>query len=109
MGLVFLDAMDFTRELQTAIRTGKVVIGSKSTLKALINGRAKLVIMASNAPDGIREDLKHYCKLAKTPLYVYPGTSWDLGATCRKPFMVAALAILDPGESNILNLGKKEG
>lgn len=98
--------MDVVREIQTALRTGKVVIGSKETLSAITSGRAKLVIVASNIPGRIRRDVEKYCKLSGTPLYEFPGTSWDLGAVCNKPFMVAAMAILDPGESNILDVVK---
>ncbi|RLF24265.1 MAG: 50S ribosomal protein L30e [Thermoprotei archaeon] len=99
--------VDFERELRTAMRTGKVVIGSKSTLKALMFGKAKLVIVASNCPRDIREDIFYYAKLADIPVYIFPGSSWDLGAVCGKPFMVASLAIIDPGESEILQLAEK--
>ncbi len=98
--------VDLARELQTTLRTGKVVIGSRRTIKAVLNGKPKLVIVAANAPTDVRRDLEVYCKLANIPLYVFPGTSWDLGGLCRKPFMVAALAILDPGESSIMDLVK---
>lgn len=98
--------MDVVREIQTALRTGKVVIGSRETLSAVANGRAKLVILASNAPRRIRRDLEKYCELSNTPTYEFPGTSWDLGAVCNKPFMVAAMAVLEPGESSILEIVK---
>ena len=32
----------------------------------------------------------------------------ELGAICGKPFSVAALAIVDPGESNILSLVEEQ-
>jgi len=98
--------MDITREIQTAIRTGRVVLGSNATRAAIINGEAKLVIVASNAPREIRRDIERYAKLAGIPVYEFPGTSWDLGAVCNKPFMVAAMAIIDPGESSILEVVK---
>jgi len=96
--------IDVVRELQTAVRTGKVVMGSREAVKQLVNGYAKLVIVASNIPENLRRDVERYCKLSGTPLYSFPGTSWDLGAVCNKPFMISVLAVLDPGESNILAL-----
>ncbi len=99
---------DLVREIQTTLRTGKVVIGSKRTIKAIVHGKAKVVVMAVNAPDDIRSDIEHYCKLAGVPLIIFRGTSWDLGAICNKPFMVAALAVLDPGESSILEIARGE-
>ncbi len=98
--------MDLVREIQTAVRTGKVVMGYRESLKAIANGRAKLVLIASNAPSEVRRDVARYCKISETPLLEFPGTSWDLGAACGKPFMVSVLAIVDPGESGILELAK---
>jgi large subunit ribosomal protein L30e len=92
------------RELVTAIKTGKVILGSRKTLKYVKLGKAKAVIVASNAPPDIRNDILYYAKLSNIPVYIYPGTSVELGAACGKPFTVASLAILDPGSSRILDL-----
>ena len=100
--------VDLYRELRTTLKTGKVVIGYKRTIKTIRMGKSKLVIIAANAPDDIRGDIERYCKLANISLYVFHGTSLDLGAICNKPFMVAVLAILDPGESKILDVIKGE-
>ncbi len=91
-------------ELRAAIRTGKVIIGSNKTIKYLKLGKAKLVVIASNTPPHIKKDIKYYAKLSNTPVYEYEGTNMELGAICGKPFSVAALAIIDPGESNILSI-----
>jgi len=96
--------VDIVRELRTAMTTGKVVIGSKKTLSLCRFGKAKLVIIASNCPRDIRDEIEYICKLSEIPIYVYPGSSWDLGAVCGKPFMVASLAVVDPGESDIMSL-----
>lgn len=98
--------MDIVREIQTAIKTGEVLLGSRRTLLAAINGRAKLVIVASNIPPEIRRDIERYCRVAGIPVYEFPGTSWDLGAVCNKPFVVAAMAVLEPGESSILDVAR---
>ncbi|MEM0377379.1 MAG: 50S ribosomal protein L30e [Thermofilum sp.] len=99
---------ELARELQTALRTGKVVLGYRRTLKELVNDRAKLVVIAKNAPSHISEELKRYASLAKIPVLVFEGSSRELGSVCRKPFMVSALAVLDPGESTILQIAKGE-
>ena len=91
-------------ELKVALRTGKVVIGSNKTIKLVKLGKAKLVVIASNTPPSIKRDIKYYAKLSKIPVYEYEGTNMELGAICGKPFSVAALAIIDPGESNILSI-----
>ena len=100
--------VDIVRELRTAMNTGRVVIGSKKTISSCRFGKAKLVIIASNCPKEIREEIEYLCKLSKIPIYVFPGTSWDLGSVCGKPFMIASLAIIDPGESEIMSLVESE-
>jgi large subunit ribosomal protein L30e len=100
--------IDISRELQVAMNTGKVTLGYKESLRAIINGSAKLVILASNAPAHIASTVQYYAKIANIPVYVFQGTSWDLGAAVRKPFKVSTIAIIDPGESNILALAGQQ-
>jgi len=95
---------DIEKELVNALKTGTVVLGSRKTLKYVKTGKAKAVIVAANAPPELRSDIVYYAKLGGIPVYVYPGTSVELGAVCGKPFTVASLAILDPGSSRILEL-----
>ncbi|RLE66803.1 MAG: 50S ribosomal protein L30e [Thermoprotei archaeon] len=101
--------VDVVRELKVALDTGKVVIGSKKTLKAAMYGKAKMIMIAANCPEDIRAKIEYYSKLSSIPIYVFPGSSWEIGAVCKKPFMVASLAIIDPGESSILALVESEG
>ncbi|WP_054853145.1 50S ribosomal protein L30e [Vulcanisaeta distributa] len=96
--------IDISRELQVALNTGKVTLGYRESLKAVIDGSAKLVIIASNAPADVMNTVQHYAKISNVPVYVFQGSSWDLGAAVRKPFKISTIAIIDPGESNILAL-----
>lgn len=96
--------MDMDKAISTAVRTGKVMFGSNSALQSARTGRAKMIIVASNCPENIRKDLEYYCKLSKIPLLVYKGSSAELATVCGKPFLVAALTIRDPGDSDILKL-----
>ncbi|MBC7130194.1 50S ribosomal protein L30e [Candidatus Bathyarchaeota archaeon] len=98
--------MDVDKAIATAVRTGKVMFGSNSALQSARTGRAKMIIVASNCPERIRKDIEYYCKLSKVPLLVYKGSSVDLAAVCGKPFLVAALTIRDPGDSDILKLAE---
>ena len=97
--------MDLNREIRQAVTTGKVILGSDKSLKALKLGHAKLVILASNCPDIVRADIEHYSKLANIPVHVYQGDSTELGLACGKPFLVSVITVLDPGSSSILNIG----
>ncbi|MFQ5911339.1 MAG: 50S ribosomal protein L30e [Thermoplasmata archaeon] len=88
--------MDVGREIRKAIETGTVQLGVEQTKRAVSDGRARLVILSKNCPD----DFLRGQSQARTLLF--DGSNADLGSVCGKPFSVSALAILEPGESEIL-------
>jgi len=69
--------------------------------------KAKLILLASNCPQGIRENIEYYCGLSEIPVSLFKGDSSDLGALCGKPFNVSVLAIKEPGDSNILKIAEE--
>lgn len=88
------------RALRSSIRTGNVVLGSNQTLEMGINGQAKLVLCAADCP----QDVNNRLDSLDVPIYSYQGLGRDLGAACGKPFSVATLAIIEPGDSEIMAL-----
>lgn len=94
--------IDMTRAIATAVRTGKVMLGGGNAARNAKLGRGKLIVLSSNCPLGVRDDVTYYAKLSAVPVVIYKGTSIDLGMTCGKPFMVSALTIREPGDSDIL-------
>lgn len=95
---------DLDKSLAMAAKTGKVSLGTNSTLRNVSTGKVRLIVVASNCPKKAREDLEYYCKLSKIPIIPYSGTSLELGRVCGKPFLVSVLAIRDPGDSDILSI-----
>jgi large subunit ribosomal protein L30e len=93
--------MDFNISLRRAIKTGNVILGQNQTEQCINEGRAQMVVVAENCPEKFRESLSSREGLF---LYTYEGSSVQLGKACGKPFMVSALAVVDPGESDLLNL-----
>ncbi|WP_296872649.1 50S ribosomal protein L30e [uncultured Methanobrevibacter sp.] len=89
--------MDVDRGIRVAVDTGDV------TFQSLKLGKGQLVVVASNAPKEILEDVEYYANLSEIPSLVYDGTSVDLGSVCGKPFTVATLIVNDPGDSTILD------
>ena len=96
--------IDVDKAISTAVKTGKVSFGASSAIQNAQNGKAKLIILATNCPKNIREDVEHYSKMSKVPLITFRGSSLDLAAVCGKPFSVSALSIREPGDSEILKL-----
>jgi large subunit ribosomal protein L30e len=96
--------IDVNKAISAAVKTGKVSIGASSAVQSAQTGKAKLIILASNAPKNVRQDVEYYCNLSEVPLILYKGSSMDLAAACGKPFTVSALSIREPGDSEILKL-----
>ncbi|GAB9470104.1 hypothetical protein Gpo141_00007359 [Globisporangium polare] len=88
--------------LQLVMRSGKVALGYKQTLKALRSGKAKLVLIGSNTQPLRKSEVEYYSMLAKTGVHHFAGTNNDLGTACGKFFRVSVMCILDAGDSDIL-------
>ncbi|MGH0115043.1 UNVERIFIED_CONTAM: hypothetical protein FKN15_073180 [Acipenser sinensis] len=88
--------------LQLVMKSGKYVLGYKQTLKMIRQGKAKLVILANNTPALRKSEIEYYAMLAKTGVHHYSGNNIELGTACGKYFRVCTLAIIDPGDSDII-------
>ena len=83
--------MDVDRGIRVAVDTGDVTLGSEKSIQSLKLGKGQLVVVASNAPKEILEDVEYYANLSEIPSLVYDGTT------------VATLIVNDPGDSTILD------
>ena len=92
--------INIDRALRSSIKTGKVVLGSNRTVEIGSSGQAKLVICAADCPTDVRMQLASM----DVPVYGFEGMGKDLGSACGKPFSVATLAIIEPGDSEIMAL-----
>ncbi len=90
--------IDVPRALRLAADTGEVRFGLREVRRAAKAKRAKLVVVASNCPPDAVPNL------GDIRLFRFSGTNVDLGAACGVAFSVAALAVLSPGDSNILSV-----
>lgn len=99
--------IDINKQIQIAVKTGKLSFGLKEAIDAARFAKAKLVILASNCPPVYKESIMQYAKQSAIPVFNYSGTSVDLGAACTKPFIVAALTVREPGDSEILKLTER--
>ncbi|CAN9469892.1 unnamed protein product [Alternaria alternata] len=86
--------------LALVMKSGKVTLGYKSTLKSLRTGKAKLVIIAGNTPPPEETD---YAMLSKTSVHHFSGNNIELGTACGKLFRCSVMSILDAGDSDILS------
>jgi large subunit ribosomal protein L30e len=98
---------DINKQVNIAVRTGKTIIGSKSVLKFINTDDFQIIILAQNCPVDLKERIETMInskEAKKIPIYHYPNSSWDLGTAAGKPHMIAALGIINPGDSSIMNV-----
>jgi len=100
--------MDLNRSIRIAVDTGKVSFGTESAMKSLLNKQAKLVIVAKNTPQNIKDDVYHYAKLSDIPVLEFPSSSLELGTVCGRPHFIAVLTLHEMGDSDILKAIKKK-
>lgn len=98
--------MDVNRALRNAAQTGTVVLGLNETLKTVLSKKAKLVVLAANAPEAAVSQVEAAAREVKAPVYRYAGKNTELGPACGKPYSVAVLSVVDAGDSDVLQLAK---
>merc|ERR1711966_341477 len=88
--------------LALVMKSGKVTLGYKSTLKSLRMGKSKLVLISSNCPPLRKSEIEYYAMLAKTGVHHYAGNNIGLGTACGRYYRVSCMSITDPGDSDIV-------
>jgi large subunit ribosomal protein L30e len=96
--------IDVDKAVATVVKTGKVSFGTSAAVQSAKTGKAKMIVLASNCPKDIKEEIEYYSKLSRIPVLSYKGASMDLAEVCKKPFIISALTIRETGDSEILKL-----
>ncbi|MCL2172474.1 MAG: 50S ribosomal protein L30e [Nitrososphaerota archaeon] len=96
--------INIDKAIALAVKTGKVSFGAHSALQNAKTGKAKMIVLASNCPKDIKDDVEYYGKISKIPVVTYKGTSMDLAEVSGKLFIISALSIRESGDSDILKL-----
>jgi large subunit ribosomal protein L30e len=101
-----IELSDVHRELQKVLNQGNVLLGSKETVRAVLNDEARVVIHASNCPEQVKQVFTDAARNGDEDLivYEYPANSLELGLACGKPYSVASLCITEPGDSAIVRV-----
>ncbi len=94
--------MENEKIVKNLVKKGKVVFGTRQTIKSINEGKSKLVVVAINCPD--KEEIKKIAEEKQVPVYEDRSTSIKLGYTCGKQFAISAFSVLDDGGVNITQL-----
>lgn len=81
-------------EIKKLLKAKSLVIGTEKTLKSLKLGRIERIILSSNCPDKVAEDLNYYAGLGNVETVKVPYPNEELGVICKKPFSISVLSIL---------------
>ncbi len=94
---------NLSTDIRLAVDSGKVAIGMNSVAESIRANTSKAVVVAVPNKKEFTQEIAHLCKLSGTRTLQFKGTSMELGAVCGKPYSIAALSIIEPGNSNILD------
>lgn len=84
------------------MKSGKYMLGYKTTVKSLRSGKSKLIIIANNCPALRKSEIEYYAMLAKIGVHHFSGNNVELGTACGRMYTVSCLSITDPGDSDII-------
>ncbi len=96
--------INIDKAIASAVKTGKVSFGANSALQNAKTGKAKMIILASNCPKDIKDNIEYYGKISKVPVITYKGNSMDLAEVAGRLFIISALSIRESGDSDILKV-----
>ncbi|MBI2651068.1 50S ribosomal protein L30e [Candidatus Woesearchaeota archaeon] len=84
-------------EIKKILKSKEVIIGTERTIKNIKLGNVEKIIISSNCPEKVLNDIDYYAKLGNIPTIKvdYPNT--ELGVICKKPYSISLLSILKGG------------
>ncbi len=98
---------DILSQLQLAFNTGKCVVGFNTVIKSIIQNRAQCIAVSRNIPNTMCKKLEYYCALANNiPIKFVDGTKREFSALFGLKYNTCALAILDQGEAEIVQVAE---
>ncbi len=89
------NADSILEELKAALAKGNVIFGSRSVLKMLKLKSPKMIFIASNCLESVKNDINAFAKISGARVENFDGTGKQFGIFCGKPFAVASLAVLE--------------
>lgn len=81
------------KNLRVSLQEGKAIIGRDKVLKELRTGNLQKILLASNIPENMKNELEHYAKIGNVPIVVLEINNEELGIHCKKNFFVSVIGI----------------
>lgn len=79
-------------ELRNALKEKTLTFGIDSAMKKLKNGKAKVVFLASNASNKMKEDIGYYTQLSGAKFILLDQPSTELQLICKRGHPVTVVS-----------------
>ena len=80
-------------EIKKMLKSGNVMVGTEKTLKSLKLGKIEKVLVSSNCPAKVENDISYYAGMTGTEVHKLEYPNDELGVICKKPFSISVLAL----------------
>lgn len=84
---------DVLEDLKVAIKNEKLVIGTETVMKGIRDKSLKRVLVSSNAPEDVKEDIAKYAGLSDIPVDHLEMNNEELGTFCKKKYHISVLGL----------------
>lgn len=85
-------------EIKKLLKTKKLVIGTERTIKNIRLGKTDTVYLSANCPEKVEENINYYKKISDFKVIKLEQPNDELGAVCKKPFLISVLSVLKGGK-----------
>jgi len=79
-------------DLKKAMKTHKLVFGTRQTLSNLKKNKTKVIFLANNCGKKIEEDVNHYAKISGTKVVKINKPRSEISVFCKKNFPVSVIS-----------------
>jgi len=80
-------------EIKKLIKTDKLIIGTKLTVKSLKEGKLAKVVLSSNCSESLEEEINKFAEMTSVKVAKINLPNDELGVLCKKQFSISVLGI----------------
>jgi large subunit ribosomal protein L30e len=82
-------------EVKSLIKAKQIIVGYRKSIKFIKSNKPKMIIVANNMPEKMREEIDKHAKIFGLDVRVFDGDSKKLGMICGKPYPVTTIVITE--------------
>lgn len=79
------------KDLKDILKESTLTLGTERTIKAIKQGKAKEVFLASNCPETTKKEINYLAKIGSIKVIELKEANDEIGVICKKPFSITVL------------------